>query len=111
MSFLVDDSCSIYEDRPLMCREYLVTNPAINCSSPTNQNINPVKLPVRPSVNLLEFGQKKPLNGLNIVPLIMSLKWVELNPNNFPEKTGEEWMTDFFQNVTKGEIPKDFETG
>jgi Fe-S-cluster containining protein len=25
--FLVDESCSIYQDRPLICREYLVSSP------------------------------------------------------------------------------------
>jgi len=108
--FLVDESCSIYDDRPLMCREYLVTSPAENCSNPTKENIKIVKLPVRPSGNLLKLGQKKSLSGLNVVPLIMLLEWIEKNPNNSPEKTGEEWMTDFFQSITKGEIPKDSET-
>jgi Fe-S-cluster containining protein len=108
--FLVDEACSIYDDRPLMCREYLVTSPAENCSNPTKENINLVNLPVRPSGNLLELGQKKSLSELNVIPLIMSLKWIETNPNNFPEKTGEEWMTDFFQSITKGKIPKESET-
>jgi len=107
--FLVDNACSIYYDRPLTCREYLVTNPAINCSNPTKENINLVNVPVRPSGNLFKFGQQKPLGGLNAIPLIMLLKWVEMNPDNFPEKTGEEWMTDFFQSITKGEIPKESE--
>jgi hypothetical protein len=93
-----------------MCREYLVTSPAENCSNPTKENINLVNLPVRPSGNLLELGQKKSLSELNVIPLIMSLKWIETNPNNFPEKTGEEWMTDFFQSITKGKIPKESET-
>ena len=108
--FLVDESCSIYDNRPLMCREYMVTSPAENCSNPTKENINLVKLPVRPSGNIFGLGQEKPLNGLNVIPLIMSLKWVASNPDNFPEKTGEEWMTDFFQSITKGEIPKEVAT-
>src|SRR6478736_2744986 len=33
--FLEDESCSIHRDRPLTCREYLVTSPAENCSSPS----------------------------------------------------------------------------
>ena len=37
----------------------------------------------------------------------MSLKWAEMNEENFEEKTGEEWMADFFQNLTKSEIPKE----
>ena len=30
--FLEEESCSIYADRPLTCREYLVTTPAENCA-------------------------------------------------------------------------------
>src|SRR6185295_18155103 len=31
--FLVDESCSIYEDRPLICREFVVSSPAENCKN------------------------------------------------------------------------------
>jgi Fe-S-cluster containining protein len=33
--FLEDESCSIHSDRPLACREYLVTSPAANCRQPS----------------------------------------------------------------------------
>jgi Fe-S-cluster containining protein len=32
--FLEDESCSIHPDRPLVCREYLVTSPAELCAGP-----------------------------------------------------------------------------
>ncbi len=32
--FLEDESCSIHADRPISCREYLVTSPAVNCADP-----------------------------------------------------------------------------
>lgn len=105
--FLVDESCSIHDERPLTCREYLVTSPAENCADPTKYDIDLVKLPTRPLGHILELGQEKPLNGLNVVPLITALKQVEMKPNNFPEKTGEEWMTEFLQSITKGEIPQE----
>ena len=31
--FLEDESCSIYAERPFVCREYLVTSPAENCTT------------------------------------------------------------------------------
>ncbi len=97
--FLVDESCSIHQDRPLACREYLVTNPPENCSNPTPQNIDLIKIPVAPSKNLFKFGQKKPLPGLNVIPLIFSLKRAKEKPNDFQTKTGEQWMGDFLQSV------------
>ncbi len=105
--FLVDESCSIHEDRPLTCREYLVTSPAENCTDPSKYEIDLVKLPTRPLGHILELGQEKPLNGLNVVPLITALKQTAMKPNHFPEKTGEQWVTEFLQSVTKGEIQKD----
>lgn len=108
--FLIDEACSIHQDRPLACREYLVTNPAENCSNPTAQNIDMIKIPVAPSKNLFKFGQKKPLSGLNVVPLIMSLKLAAAHPKNFPKKTGGEWMTDFLRCIAGREIPKDSKT-
>lgn len=108
--FLVDDSCSIHQERPMVCREYLVTNPAENCSNPTKQNIDMIEIPIAPSKKLFKLGQKKPLRGLNIVPLVMSLKWTVENPKNFPKKTGGEWMTEFLQSITKSKVSEDSKT-
>lgn len=103
--FLLDGACSIYEERPLVCREYLVTNPPENCANPQPGNLDTIKIPITPSQNLLKFGQRKPVSELNVIPLIMSLKLAAAKPDDSPEKTGEEWMQEFFQSVTKGKIP------
>lgn len=105
--FLVDESCSIHLDRPLACREYLVTSPAENCSNPTAKTVKLIKLPVKPSKTLMKVGQTRQIAGVNFIPLVLSLKWAEMNEENFAEKTGEQWMADFFQNLTKSEIPKE----
>lgn len=105
--FLIDESCSIHQDRPLACREYLVTSPAENCSNPTAKTVDLIKLPVKPSKTLMKVGQTRQISGVNFIPLVLSLKWVELNEDRFEEKTGEQWMADFFRNLTKSEIPKE----
>lgn len=43
--FLIDESCSIYEVRPMKCREYLVTSPAASCADPTPDGVRMVGLP------------------------------------------------------------------
>src|SRR5262249_43913345 len=43
--FLESESCSIYHDRPMACREYLVTSPAENCSRPTAEGVRCLPLP------------------------------------------------------------------
>ncbi len=104
--FLVDESCSIHQDRPVACREYLVTSPAENCSKPSAAGVKLVKLPIKPSKSLLHIGQQRQLRGINFIPMTLALRWAEMNPEDFPEKTGEAWMADFFQHLTKSEIPE-----
>ena len=42
--FLEDRSCSIYAERPLACREYLVTNDPTSCEDPTGTTIAKIAL-------------------------------------------------------------------
>ena len=46
--FLEEESCSIHPDRPMACREYLVTSPAENCRAPRADNIEKVVLEADP---------------------------------------------------------------
>jgi Fe-S-cluster containining protein len=42
--FLEDEACSIHPDRPMGCREYLVTSPPANCAETAERRIAPVAL-------------------------------------------------------------------
>ena len=44
--FLAEESCSIQEQRPLICREYLVTSPSSACATPGRALIRRVGSPV-----------------------------------------------------------------
>jgi Fe-S-cluster containining protein len=52
--FLEDESCSIHPERPMACREYLVTSPAENCRTPTPDSIDKVKLEADPLPALVQ---------------------------------------------------------
>src|SRR4051812_39631140 len=43
--FLEFESCSIHPDRPIACREYLVTSPAEFCASPTPEKVDRIASP------------------------------------------------------------------
>jgi Fe-S-cluster containining protein len=43
--FLEDEACGIHPDRPLACREYLVTSPAVNCAAPSAETVQCVEMP------------------------------------------------------------------
>lgn len=103
--FLEDESCSIHADRPLACREYLVTSPAENCRRPSNETVERVKVPIQPSKSLRYVGRGENPMKISFIPMIRALEWAEKFPEKAREKTGQEWMADFFTALTEKEIP------
>ncbi len=103
--FLEDESCSIHPDRPLVCREYLVTSPAENCSAPTMDNIEKVPIFMQPSKALLRVGKTSNSERMSSLMMIEALDFVARFPENFPEKTGPEWAGDFFRELSKKDAP------
>ncbi len=78
--FLEDESCSIYEDRPLVCRAYLVTTPAANCAQPTVEPVTRIKLPARISLALGQLEPTTPERDVWWMPLIDALTWAADHP-------------------------------
>jgi Fe-S-cluster containining protein len=75
--FLEDESCSIYEHRPLRCREFLVTSPAENCASPNPGNIERPPSPPGPWTVLYRFEDGKGEDEPRWVPLVLALEFSE----------------------------------
>jgi Fe-S-cluster containining protein len=42
--FLRDEACAIHPDRPLACREFLVTSPAAHCADPSPETVRVVEM-------------------------------------------------------------------
>lgn len=103
--FLEEESCSIHADRPLACREYLVTSPAEHCARPSAETIRMVEMPIKPSKSLRYVGRSGNPMKVNFVPMIRALEWAENYSENAAEKPGQEWMADFFEVLTESEIP------
>ena len=70
--FLEDESCSIHPQRPMACREYLVTSPARHCSTPSDGNVRPVEIPVKASHALIRLD-KDSRNGPGWTPMLQAL--------------------------------------
>lgn len=98
--FLEDESCSIYEERPLICREYLVTSPAENCAQVATRPVEGVGMPVRVSRQLGRLTSTEPDRDFRWIPLVVSLDWADAHPEPPPTRTGPELFTDFFHLVT-----------
>jgi len=101
--FLEDESCSIHANRPIVCREYLVTTPAANCAQPSAETINLVKLPIKPSKTVEHLGRTGRMKDEGVLLLIRALELADQYPENFQEKTGKEWMADFFDGLSDSE--------
>lgn len=79
--FLEDESCGIYHDRPLVCREYLVTSPAEDCSRLFELPIARIEMPVRMGDVMIQLTHQiagAPLEG---IPIVLALEWAENHCN------------------------------
>lgn len=103
--FLEDESCSIYEDRPVACREYLVTSPAEHCARPSAETIQCVNLAARVSTAIARLSAGPNALPGAWVPLILALEWAEHHPGLPPPRSGPEWLRAFFQALTGRELP------
>ena len=100
--FLEDESCSIHEDRPASCREYLVTSPAVNCSAPNGENIQMVELPAKLSQALYRFGDGQGEGPARWMPLPLLLEWAaDHGDDPQPAAPGAELLRNFMNGLIK----------
>ena len=88
--FLEDGSCSIYSERPMVCREYNVTTPASLCAA-LSPDVRDIPRLVRMSEVMGDFTNR--LLGRNDynIPLTLSLGWARAHRDAFElEGDGEE---------------------
>jgi Fe-S-cluster containining protein len=97
--FLENESCSIHESRPIACREFLVTSPPENCAEPASRPTDPVPLLLKLSDSVKQVGREELTHTPRLITLITALRTAE-EPDGFVEKTGEEWLADFFGYLT-----------
>ncbi len=104
--FLEDESCSIHPDRPVTCREFLVTSPAENCRNPTQETVKSVHLPMRvaPALALFSTLEVAP-QFVRWVPLVLALEWAAEHPDPPAVQTGPELLGEFLEHLTGQQIP------
>lgn len=86
--FLDDELCSIYAQRPAICREFLVTSPPANCRTPNIATIR--RVPVAGSVSRALFAVDVDLEGHGRLTLIDALDWVAAHPVPPPGRPGPQ---------------------
>jgi Fe-S-cluster containining protein len=80
--FLEDESCSIYEMRPSMCREYLVCSPADHCQAPYDKSILKLPVSMRLSQALTHVWAGLTRTPPVLIPFILALRWTDQNPTS-----------------------------
>jgi Fe-S-cluster containining protein len=93
--FLEAESCSIHPDRPLVCREYLVTSPAELCAGPMQEGVTPVPVPK------LSLAARSLQDEEDFwFPLAMLMAWGRTRPGGGKRRPGTEWIQRFLKGLT-----------
>jgi Fe-S-cluster containining protein len=84
--FLEEESCSIHDARPMVCREYHVTSPAERCGHLFDQAVDRLEPPLRLGDVLTRAGEK--ILGLPpySVPLVLALEWAGVHGGMLDER-------------------------
>jgi Fe-S-cluster containining protein len=93
--FLEDESCSIHPERPLVCREYLVTSPAELCAGPKQEGVTPVPVP-KVSLAARELQEDED----EWFPLALLMAWARTRPRKVTRRTGPEWVQRFLKKLS-----------
>jgi Fe-S-cluster containining protein len=104
--FLEEESCSIHPDRPLACREYLVTSPAEHCAHPEENKVRGVPLPLEVSRAVCRMDVPPQARFARWTPLILALAWAEEHPDEPPLRPGPELVGEFWRHLTEPSTPK-----
>ncbi len=104
--FLEEESCSIYAERPMACREYLVVTPAEHCATPTVESVSCVKLVLRTARTIRGLNAEHSEYAQPWVALILALEWAEASPDESPPQPGPAWVREVFGRLTGRAVPE-----
>jgi Fe-S-cluster containining protein len=93
--FLEDEACTIYADRPLACRQYMVVSDPGHCATLSDdvQALDPIGGPATPWVPTWE---RTPAGRpVELVALIRALDFVAAHPQDPPPRPGLDLLGEF----------------
>jgi Fe-S-cluster containining protein len=97
--FLEDESCSIHRERPLACREYLVTSPAAACARPAPETVRCVPMPARTAAALRRVEHDAAPDAAAWVPLVLALEHAAAHPDDPAPRPGPALLAEFFERL------------
>ena len=78
--FLLDNVCTIYEERPLACREHVVIGSAAGCASTSADHSQMVQMPVSILTALAQLTSELGYIPIKVIMLPLALAWCYDNP-------------------------------
>jgi len=100
-AFLRDGICTIYDIRPLACREHIVTGPADLCRSGQGHEPHVVPLPVSVLDCLAELTAELEGGEVESVMMPLALPWAHNNPERGQRKWPAPMMVERFFAIVK----------
>lgn len=95
--FLVEESCSIHANRPLVCREYQVTSPPAACAKLGSGEVRQVAVPLRAWA---VFSRSVSSTGeVEWMPLVEALRFAESSPEADRSRTGPQRVESFLREL------------
>lgn len=103
--FLENERCSFYGERPLRCREYLVTSAPENCRAFRLEAVEPVRpaVSVARLLNIVETGDADALPSMLALPF--ALDWAREHPEPPATMTGPEHVAEILDRL-RGTAPE-----
>lgn len=93
--FLEDESCSIYPERPVTCREYLVISPPEDCVRSSPRDVRRIQLPLKTASAVMRWQVAVSTHFLERwVPLILADEWAGTHPDTIPPQPAIELPRD-----------------
>lgn len=103
--FLENQSCSIYQDRPLECREYLVTSDPQHCADLNDKEIKHIKLQMSLVPAIVKQSQESQITqSKGWMLMLFCLDWAKKKPIKVRKKHGKLWFQSFMSEATGRDI-------
>ncbi len=103
--FLEDDACSVYLERPLICRQFLAVSDPVHCQAPSAETVRTVALPAQTNGILAGMARSAGLPSA-FLPLTLLPQWRAQDPCRGEQKSGMAWAEALFKALSGKDVPK-----
>ncbi len=103
--FLEENACSIYLQRPFVCRDYYVTSPPALCTDPFRNGPQRIKTGINFVALMAVFSAR--VYGFSPLPIPLShiIEWIHEHPSFLTREMSSQWLFECLLNgLTKADL-------